>query len=485
MKPQNLHAHEDRLLDFAYGELATAEAQAVEAHLQGCTRCTQALADIRGVRLTMAHLSTEAAPDTGLDSLLAYAQQSARRAAAGPAPAPSRWRRWLLPVLGVACVAMLGLFVLRPQAPAHEAALDALSTKDVRRKHAEAVPQEARAPAAPAVASASPPTLEESAKAVDANVAAVAMNAPEPRAKSERDDSRRADGWENAGSGGGVGPGTAMGKSKAYRARKEASSSLPSGAAVEKALGDEEALVGKGSFGGRTAVAEVQRESLRLGGSAQRAEALGSQDDQVGAGAKDRELEAPALEVAEAPRRAPAPPPSPANASADEAEAEGRGASEAKVDFAQAQASRVSAAPKPSKKQGSSRDDVLGAALSASAPTPPASVAPVRDEDTSAPSVEELSARARVAQRAGDRAQEAGLLRLALSAGASGTERLELLNRLCDAEFALGRRQAGRVACNQVLSEAPGSSEARVARSRLMRHDTDSESPAEPSQRLK
>jgi len=479
MKPQNLHAHEDRLLDFAYGELATAEAQAVEAHLQGCTRCTQALADIRGVRHTMAHLSTEAAPDAGLDSLLAYAQQSARRAAAGPAPAPSRWRRWLLPVLGVAGVAVLGLFVLRPQAPAHEAALDALSTQDVRRKHAEAVPQEARAPAAVALAPASPPTLEESVQAVDGNVAAVAMNAPEPRAKSERGDSLRADGWENAGSGGGVGPATAMGKSKAYRARKEASSSLPSGVPVEKALGDEEALVGKGSFGGRTAVAELERESLRLGGSAQ---PLGSLDDQAGAGAKDRAPE-PAMELAEAPRGAPAPPPSPVNASADEAEAEG-GASEAQADFARPQASRVTAAPKPSKKQEVSREEVLGAALSSAAPAP-AAVAPIRDGDKAAPSVAELSARARSAQRAGDRAQEADLLRLALSAGASGTERLGLLNRLCDAEFALGRRQQGRVACNQVLSEAPDSSEARVARSRLMRHDADSESAAEPSQRLK
>ena len=70
MKPQNLHAHEDRLLDFVYGELPVPEAKLVEAHLQGCARCTQALDDIRGVRATMSQLSQEPAPDAGLESLL-------------------------------------------------------------------------------------------------------------------------------------------------------------------------------------------------------------------------------------------------------------------------------------------------------------------------------------------------------------------------------------------------------------------------------
>ncbi|WNZ59366.1 zf-HC2 domain-containing protein [Myxococcus sp. MxC21-1] len=100
MKPQNPHAQEDRLLDFAYGELPVPEARLVEAHLESCARCTQALDDIRGVRATMSQLSVEPAPDAGLESLMAYAQQAARRAAAGPAPKPSRWRRWLLPVVG-------------------------------------------------------------------------------------------------------------------------------------------------------------------------------------------------------------------------------------------------------------------------------------------------------------------------------------------------------------------------------------------------
>ncbi len=59
MKPQNIHAQEDRLLDFAYGELPVSEAQAVESHLQGCPRCAQTLNEIRGVRVTMAQLAEE------------------------------------------------------------------------------------------------------------------------------------------------------------------------------------------------------------------------------------------------------------------------------------------------------------------------------------------------------------------------------------------------------------------------------------------
>jgi len=109
MKPQNLHAHEDRLLDFAYGELPAQEARVVETHLQGCTRCTELLEGIRGVRTTMAQLPMEPAPDAGLDSLLAYAQQAARNAAAGPAPKPTWWRRWLVPAMGVTAVSALAI----------------------------------------------------------------------------------------------------------------------------------------------------------------------------------------------------------------------------------------------------------------------------------------------------------------------------------------------------------------------------------------
>src|SRR5690349_16059419 len=78
----------------------------------------------------------------------------------------------------------------------------------------------------------------------------------------------------------------------------------------------------------------------------------------------------------------------------------------------------------------------------------------------------ELSKQADAAMHSGNRVREAELLRKALAAGATGKERLGLLNRLCDAEFASGNRQAAFEACSLVLEEDPRSSAAQVARSR-------------------
>src|SRR3954465_3858185 len=99
MKPQT-HTYEDKLLDFAYGELPPHEAKAVEAHVKGCVKCADALGSIQGVRSAMSVLPEVAAPEAGLDSLLAYAEQAARRSAAGPAPKPAWWRRLTLPLAG-------------------------------------------------------------------------------------------------------------------------------------------------------------------------------------------------------------------------------------------------------------------------------------------------------------------------------------------------------------------------------------------------
>jgi hypothetical protein len=108
MKQTSPHI-EDKLLDFAYGELPSGEAQAVEAHLLGCTACAGALESIQGVRRVMSRLPVEAAPDTGLESLLGYAQQAARRASAGPAPRPTWWRRWVAPLGGLAALVVVGV----------------------------------------------------------------------------------------------------------------------------------------------------------------------------------------------------------------------------------------------------------------------------------------------------------------------------------------------------------------------------------------
>src|SRR5712692_1208135 len=107
MKPLAAH-NEDKLLDYAYGELSGPEAKSLEAHLQSCPECTQALGSIQKVRRTMSQLPPASAPSAGLDSLIAYARQSARRA---QSKAPARWSRLWLPG-AAASVAALGLVVV-------------------------------------------------------------------------------------------------------------------------------------------------------------------------------------------------------------------------------------------------------------------------------------------------------------------------------------------------------------------------------------
>ncbi len=107
MKPLAAH-NEDKLLDYAYGELSGPEAKSLEAHLQSCPECTQALGSIQKVRRTMSRLPPAPVPSAGLDSLIAYARQSARRA---QSKAPTRWSRLWLPG-AAASVAALGLVVV-------------------------------------------------------------------------------------------------------------------------------------------------------------------------------------------------------------------------------------------------------------------------------------------------------------------------------------------------------------------------------------
>jgi hypothetical protein len=107
MKPLAAH-NQDKLLDYAYGELSAPEAKSLEEHLQYCSECTQALGSIQKVRRTMSQLPPASAPSAGLDSLIAYARQSARRA---QSKAPARWTRLWLPG-AAASLAALGLVVV-------------------------------------------------------------------------------------------------------------------------------------------------------------------------------------------------------------------------------------------------------------------------------------------------------------------------------------------------------------------------------------
>jgi len=486
MNPQNLHAHEDRLLDFVYGELPVPEARAVEAHLQGCARCTQALDDLRGVRATMSQLSLEPAPDAGLESLLAYAQQSARRAAAGPAPRPSRWRRWLLPVVGLASVSTFGILALqvREESDLMRPSLSQAGAEPEPVRMTDAAPAPAPASAlqeaSPKTPASRAPASQDTPAAFDRGMAAGA-GAP-----------ARAEGWEKAGSGGGLDARIVRETDKAKRDGTERARNMDDYQALaplkpaprqKRAVAsndlDEEALAAPE---GRVADSHVPkqtppRDALRLGGTSPAYDDTTDEATREEAPAEALEEQSQAVGSAYA-QAAPATmaPESSASAPMRRAPSAGRGA--AKAAEPMAERSDFDAAPERSTTNRRKK----GEAVSAPAmppPPPQASAAEPR------PTVAELSRRAQEAFNDGDRAREADLLRSALAAGASRSERPDLLNRLCDAELALDRRAEGIAACNQVLNEAPGSSAAQAARRRLSHKAASPQAPTKSGETSK
>ncbi|MGA9525684.1 MAG: hypothetical protein WBV82_29770, partial [Myxococcaceae bacterium] len=91
--------------------------------------------------------------------------------------------------------------------------------------------------------------------------------------------------------------------------------------------------------------------------------------------------------------------------------------------------------------------------------------APAGHADTDA---ERLSRDAWAAHRGGNRAREAALLRQAIATGVQNPGLLSgLLNRLCDAEYALGNDAAGDAACQRVIREFADQGAAEVAARRM------------------
>ncbi len=105
MNPESKHV-EEKLLDYTYGELGSDDSKTVEAHLQSCPRCADALIAMKRVRQTMSRLPVATAPAKGLDSLIAYAEQMAQRAKLGQKRRPA-WVRWLVPITGVAVLSVV------------------------------------------------------------------------------------------------------------------------------------------------------------------------------------------------------------------------------------------------------------------------------------------------------------------------------------------------------------------------------------------
>lgn len=443
MKSHGIHAHEDRLLDFAYGELPPTEAEVMEQHLRGCSRCSETLDGIRGVRVTMSRLPLQSAPDAGLDSLMAYAQQAARRNAAGPEPTPRWWRRLLAPAMGVAAMSVFGIVVLQVNREVDlSPSLQKEAAQPVSRQEMTAAP--ASPPAAvpapmPAASPVSPEVAQRHAE-MDAEEfrADERERAAEKRAPSKKKSMRYAD-WSNAGSAGG------------FPDKKGVS--LDEDLSVLDGLGTKDAPKSK------QGVASASEGRVAALSTAQPAEP--ARDD-----APADVEEAPAVEASASPKESKV-------AEYDAATQRSRIAgSTARPSAAAASTDDYYAQQTPSRAQAAMAPPPPPPPAQTQAPEGMASKAEVTQSVRAKPaaprpSPAELLRQAEVASRSGDKTEEAELLRSALTAGAQGAQRLEALSRLCEVEVALGRRQSAIEVCKRVMSEAPGSSEARLAQRRL------------------
>ncbi|WP_309888669.1 zf-HC2 domain-containing protein [Archangium sp.] len=447
MKPQGSHANEDRLLDFAYGELPPSEARVMEQHVLGCSRCSEALDGIRGVRTTMSRLPLHSAPEAGLESLLAYAQQAARRSAAGPEPAPRWWRRLLAPALSMAALGVFGIVVVqvnrsvdlsptlttKKEAPA-EMAMRPEPAKNAPLPMTQAVPA-AAAPSAPS------PETQVLHQQMDKRMQAEMRTPPSKKAPKVMRRGEYSD-WSNAGAGSAGG----------FPDKKE------------EAAKSKDGLASSGRT--RNTLATAQPEAAPAGNVAP----ADAEESRVAEAASAPMPSAPQQVAQYTPPSSPAPR---AKSSASRTSSKG----------SMADADDVALAP--------GRDQLP---MPAEPPPPPAAQAQGVEREakadvvarkseakpataSSAPSPTELLRQADIANRSGDRAQESALLRGALSAGVRGSQRVETLSRLCEAELALGRRQNALEFCKRVMSEAPGSSEARVAQ-RLLERELASEADA-------
>jgi hypothetical protein len=455
MKPQGSHAHEDRLLDFAYDELPPTEARQMELHVQGCARCSEALHGIRGVRTTMSRLPLESAPDAGLDSLMAYAQQAARRSAAGPEPAPRWWRRLLAPALGMAAVGVFGVVVVQVNREVDLSPV--LSKQEVAQEQRSRGNKDMASPAAPAPAPIAEPTpakveqmhaqFDEELRAEQRERPMPTKAPPKPGRRAERGD------WSNAGAG------------------------SPGGFPEKKvALEDEEDLGGFGGLstkgGARSKRGVAMDKSPPSSPTAQRAEPAPDWDDAPPAQAQ----------VAAAPAGAPPEEPQQTAQYAPPGKAlkiSGSTSRPASLpERGQAPAAMPpppSAAPEyqpPMAAEAVAQAEGVEAQKAKESESPREKASAAR----SAPSPAELLRQADVASRSGDKAQEVAFLRAALTAGAQGEQRLDALSRLCEAEFELGRRQSAIDICRRLVAEAPGSRAARLAQRRL---ESELQSPAD------
>lgn len=487
MKPA-AHQYEDKLLEFAYGELPAPEASAVEAHVQGCARCTQALGEIRAVRMTMGKLPQVEAPDAGLESLLAYAEQAARRNAAGPAGAPSWFKRMMAPLSAVAALSVLAVVGWKVSdesagelMPPPAAVALKNEEKDLRRAApealAEAAPQKAEAPApaaaAPAVAQAPAPEPEQ------AQEYGGGTKGTRRAAKDEADALDQAYGGERGG------------------AEQRYGETLPSGAVADNLGKTQAPAEAKSDLKKSLETASKLSKSKRAAPA--RAEEWAAQEE-----SKKAEKESVATRDARpadapAPRPVAAAPPPPPPAPKPSGQAlQGSGASNAggfglgvgnagtrerSADFDDAEPVGSVAGGAPG---GGRAQTAPSAAPSLEAQSAARGDLGVADKKRAASDADRMLAGARQARARNDRHQEIQLALQALKLGAQGEQRALALQHACEGYEALGDENRAGQFCDLLIREFPSSLSARrIAERRNAPQLAPSKSPARAKKEAK
>lgn len=505
-----VHQYEDKLLDYAYGELPAHEAAAVDAHVRTCAKCSHALAQIKGVRSVFAPLPMTAAPDAGLESLLAYAEQHARRA---KQEKQAPWRRWVFALASAAGLLVIGVVAVRASKEAPQSASDVIAANEkTARKAAEEGAALAPAAATPAPVQAveqqerqqvwderqakrgGPPADEKPAEpALDLNYA----DARAEKLGNKLDRERQAKEELAA-------------VQKQAPAKPMAAPKSAEPAAVDSLFGDKGAP--QGSAGARQS--ESKRTSAPVGG-----EASGRFDDfgNAGRGVRLEEMKAKAKDAAKA--------------EVSDKEREKSNVDDQLNDGTAVAQSMSGSANRPG--FGVSTGNALGGTVgelegkksqvaraepetatrgpqavmpppppaaqpSSPAPTQQAPSAPMKkskagygvmprstssfDEDAPVAATESIAtsgdaeasrardrqlsvdaqlAQARSSANSGDRRGEVMAALKALQSGASGYSRAEALKRACDGFEALGEYDRAQQFCDALLSEFPGTAAAR------------------------
>jgi hypothetical protein len=451
------HQYEDKLLDYAYGELPAHEASAVDAHVRTCAKCSQALGQIRGVRTVFASLPTLEAPAAGLDSLIAYAEHHARRS---KEMKQAPWRKWVFAVASGAALVFVGVVALRASDRSPQHASDVLIAAAVETERTDEPRDEP---------TAEPQTLRNSenegtARPSDERLSKRGAPPPPAEAKALVQDDKDSN---FANSMGGMGSRSAPGK--------EAMKNLGS----QETLASDSLSTGRASAAKRekAVVAQVEKQppprdppsGRGVGAESPKAgekRAVDNIDDTLNDGTSVKQ----SMFGGNASRRdfgvASDSSESPAAAFRDTKDKARPEATTQPLPAPEIDDSPRPSLPPPPRKSGYGLPQVAPTQASAPSSRMAESVAPpegvearsVRGQQVK---VDAQLAQSRTAGTSGDRRGEVMAAVAALNAGAIGYSRLEALKRACDGFEAMGESDRARPYCERVVAEFAGSAAAR------------------------